>query len=234
MYEEMDRLVGRTVETLDDDTVLFVMSDHGFKPFRRGVDLNAWLLDNGYLALKDGAAKPGKSYLADIDWARTKAYALGLAGIFLNIEGREGQGIVPAADAEAVGRELTAKLTGLRDPENNEVAIHEAMPRETVYHGPYVGSAPDIIIGYNVGYRVSWDAVIGKCGEKVFSDNLKAWSGDHCIHPDLVPGVLFCNRKLDLTDPNIVDLAPTTLDLFGVRKPAYMDGKTLLCTDTSN
>ncbi len=234
MYEKMDRLVGRTVEALDDDTVLFVMSDHGFKPFRRGVDLNAWLLDNGYLALKEGARKPGKSYLADMDWSRTKAYALGLAGIFLNVEGREGQGIVPAGDADALAREITARLTGLRDPENGEVAIHEAMPRETVYHGPYVGSAPDIIIGYNTGYRVSWDAVIGKCGEDVFSDNLKAWSGDHCIHPDLVPGVLFCNRKLDLTDPNIVDLAPTTLDLFGVPKPAYMDGKTLLCADASN
>ncbi len=229
MYERMDKLVGRTMETIDDDTVLFVMSDHGFKPFRRGVDLNAWLLDNGYLALKDGAARPGKSYLADIDWSRTKAYGLGLAGIFLNIEGREGQGIVAPGDAEAVAREIAGKLTGLRDPANGETAIHEAMLRETVYHGPYVETAPDIIIGYDVGYRVSWDAVIGKCGPDVFSDNVKAWSGDHCIHPDLVPGVLFSNRKLDRTDPDILDLAPTVLDLFGVKKPTYMDGESLLC-----
>jgi len=229
MYERMDKLVGRTMETLDDDTVLFVMSDHGFKPFRRGVDLNTWLLDNGYLALKEGSARPSKSYLADIDWSRTKAYGLGLAGIFLNVEGREGHGIVASDDAQAVAREIADKLTGLRDPVSGETAIHEAMLRETVYHGPYVETAPDIIIGYNVGYRVSWDAVIGKCGPDVFSDNRKAWSGDHCIHPDLVPGVLFCNRKIDRTDPNIVDLAPTALDLFGVKKPAYMDGESLLC-----
>ena len=230
----MDDLVGRTVEQIDDDTVLFVMSDHGFKPFRRCVDLNAWLLDHGYLTLNKGVTRPTGSYLADIDWSRTRAYALGLAGIFLNVRGREGQGIVPETDARAVAREIADKLTGLRDPATKTVAIHEAMPRETVYQGPYVEAAPDIIIGYNVGYRVSWDAVIGKCGPDVFSDNLKAWSGDHCVHPDLVPGVLFCNRSLDLSDPNILDLAPTTLDIFGVRKPAYMDGKSLLCDAASN
>jgi len=229
MYERMDKLVGRTMETIEDDTVLFVMSDHGFKPFRRGVDLNAWLLDNGYLALQDSAARPSKSYLADIDWSRTKAYGLGLAGIFLNIKGREGQGIVEPDDAGTLAREIADKLTGLRDPASGETAIHEAMLRETVYHGPYVETAPDIIIGYDVGYRVSWDACIGKCGPEVFSDNVKAWSGDHCIHPDLVPGVLFSNRKLDRTDPDILDLAPTVLDLFGVKKPTYMDGESLLC-----
>ncbi len=234
MYERMDDLVGRTMETLDDDTVLFVMSDHGFKPFRRGVDLNAWLLDNGYLALEEGVERPSGAYLAGIDWSRTKAYALGLAGIFLNVAGREGKGIVPAGETRALAREIADKLTGLRDPDTGEVAIHGAMPRETVYSGPYVESAPDIIIGYNVGYRVSWDAVIGKCAAEVFSDNVKAWSGDHCVHPELVPGVLFSSRKLDLDDPNIVDLAPTTLDLFGVGKPAYMDGKSLLCSDASN
>ena len=105
------------------------------------------------------------------------------------------------------------------------------MPRETIYSGPYVETAPDIILGYNVGYRVSWDAVIGKCGSVVFSDNTKAWSGDHCIHPELVPGVLFCNRKISAEDPSIVDLAPTTLDIFGVKTPPYMDGKSLLCAE---
>jgi predicted AlkP superfamily phosphohydrolase/phosphomutase len=234
MYARMDELVGRTLDELDDDTVLFVMSDHGFKPFRRGVDLNTWLLDNGYLALKEGAARPSASYLTDIDWSRTKAYALGLAGIFLNVTGREGQGTVSRAEAGAVAAEISQKLTGLRDPQGDAIAIHEAMPKETVYRGPYLDAAPDIIIGYTPGYRVSWDAVIGKCGTEVFSDNTKAWSGDHCIHPKLVPGVLFCNRKLNLDDPDIVDVAPTTLDLFGLPKPAYMDGKSLLCAESSN
>ena len=129
---------------------------------------------------------------------------------------------------------MCRKLTGLRDPDTGDVAIHEAMAREAVYWGPYLNEAPDIIVGYDVGSRVSWDSVIGKCGESVFSDNTKAWSGDHCVHPSRVPGVLFCNRKLVGDEPNIIDLAPTVLELFGVPKPPYMDGSSLLCTEHVN
>jgi predicted AlkP superfamily phosphohydrolase/phosphomutase len=229
MYSRMDDLVGRTMAAIDEKTMLIVMSDHGFKPFRRGVDLNAWLEANGYLALTPGAARPGGTYLADVDWTKTRAYALGLAGIYLNVAGREGKGTVPAADADRVAAELAAKLTGLRDPQTGGVAVHEAMPRTRVYRGPYVENAPDVIVGYAPGYRVSWDAVIGKCGREVFSDNTQAWSGDHCIHPDLVPGVLFCNRKLDGNGAGIVDIAPTALETFGIPRPEYMDGKSLLC-----
>lgn len=229
MYRRMDDLVGRALAALDDDTVLFVMSDHGFKPFRRGVDLNAWLLANGYLKLKTGAAASDQAYFADVDWSATKAYAFGLAGLYINQKGREAHGIVSAGEeSRRLVAELAQKLTGLRDPQTNEIAIHEAAPRATVYHGPYNENAPDLIIGYNVGYRVSWDAATGKCGPAVFADNHKAWSGDHCIHPKLVPGVLFSNLELDANDANIIDLAATTLDLFGVPKPEYMEGKSLL------
>jgi len=231
MYRRMDDLVGRTMRAIDDATTLLVMSDHGFKPFRRGVDLNAWLRERGYLHLKEGAPRPSGAYLADIDWDRTQAYALGLAGIYLNLKDREGRGIVGRAEIPQLIRALCGELTGLTDAETGEVAIHEAVPRSAVYCGPYVDAAPDIIIGYNIGYRVSWDAVIGKCGEAVFSDNTKAWSGDHCIHPALVPGILAGNRRLDTAGAEIIDIAPTVLDLLGVRKPAYMDGKSLLCAD---
>jgi predicted AlkP superfamily phosphohydrolase/phosphomutase len=108
------------------------------------------------------------------------------------------------------------------------VAIHQAVRREDVYRGPYVDAAPDLIIGYNVGYRVSWDAANGKCSPEVFSDNTKAWSGDHCIHPDLVPGVLFSNHPLRSERANIVDLAPTVLELLGVKRPHYFDGQSLV------
>jgi predicted AlkP superfamily phosphohydrolase/phosphomutase len=229
LYARMDDLVGRTMAEMDDHTALIVMSDHGFKPFRRCVDLNAWLLANGYLKLKTERASAEHPYLADVDWSRTRAYAIGLAGIYVNQQGREAEGIVPRGEASALAAEIARRLTGLRDPQSDQVAIHEAVARATVYAGPYVDAAPDVIVGYNVGYRVSWDAAIGKCGPAVFSDNTKAWSGDHCIHPALVPGVLFCNRKFPAHSANIVDIAPTALDLLGALTPSYMDGRSLAC-----
>lgn len=228
MYQRMDKLVGRAVDKAGPDTAVFVMSDHGFKTFRRGVDLNAWLRDNGYLKLKGGKRVAEASYLHDIDWAQTRAYAVGLAGIYLNIKGREQHGVVEPSAAVGLINEICSKLTGLIDPDNGEVGVKEAVHRGKVYKGPYTENAPDIIVGYNVGYRVSWDAAIGKCGEPVFSNNVKAWSGDHCVHPALVPGVLFSSIQLNHAEPNIVDMAPTILDLFGFEKPDYMDGKSLL------
>lgn len=231
MYQRMDDLVGRTMAKLDKDTALFVMSDHGFKTFRRGVDLNAWLRDEGYLTLKDGKQVADKPYLADIDWDKTRAYAVGLAGIYINQKDREASGTVaPGKEASELMCELAEKLTGLVDQEKGEIAIKEAVTRKQVYKGPYVENAPDIVVGYNVGWRVSWDSAIGKCAEQVFSDNVKAWSGDHCLHPELVPGTLFSNIPLDSEIANIIDLAPTTLELFGIDKPKYMDGKSLLCS----
>ena len=231
MYQRMDGLVGRTLESIDKDTALFVMSDHGFKPFRRGVDLNAWLLANGYLYLRDGARTSDGVYLADVDWSKTRAYAMGLAGIYINLKGREAHGIVdPARERDELVEKLCNELSGLRDPANDEEAIHRAIPREMAYQGPYVKNAVDVIVGYQVGYRISWDAAVGKCGADVFSDNMNAWSGDHCIHPQLVPGVLFSTLPLNTKDPRIIDIGPTTLELLGVDKPSYMDGESLLCS----
>lgn len=231
LYREMDALVGKTLDEVGRDTALFVMSDHGFKPFRRGVDLNAWLRDQGHLVLKGDKSTTNEIYLADIDWSRTRAYAIGLAGIYLNLKGREAQGIVaPGEEAAALVTSICQQLTGLIDSQTGGVAIHEAVPRERVYQGPYVEGASDIIVGYNVGYRVGWDAAVGKCGGDVFSDNMNAWSGDHCIHPDLVPGILFSNIPL-AEAPKITDIGPTALELLGISKPGYMDGRSLLCAE---
>lgn len=226
LYARMDELVGRTMaECDDDDTVLLVISDHGFNPFRRGIDLNVWLEQNGYLALKpDGR---GKKYLAGVDWSRTRAFCLGLAGIWLNVKGREAQGIVEPGEADALRDELCAKLTGLRDEAKGEVAINRAFNAHKIYAGPYKVESPDLIIGYNRGYRVSWEAAIGQVTDQLFHDNNKAWSGDHCIDPKLIPGVLFCNRRIEAAHPRLMDLGPTVLDLFGVEVPAHMDGKPL-------
>jgi hypothetical protein len=224
IYRRNDQLVGRTLERLRGDDMLMVISDHGFASFRRGVNLNAWLLEQGYLALKDGADGSAE-WLRDVDWSRTRAYSLGLVGIFVNLEGREAHGIVkPGEEYEALKSELVARLSGLRDEERDAVGITEVFDTRKLYAGPYIGNAPDMIVGYNSGYRVSWDGASGVVAAAVFEDNVKAWSGDHCIDPRQVPGVLFCTHSIDREDPALVDIAPTALELFGVEPPRHMDG----------
>jgi predicted AlkP superfamily phosphohydrolase/phosphomutase len=228
LYMRADKLVGKVFEYVDDSTALFVISDHGFASFERGVDLNSWLLENGYLKLKEGATGES-SYLKDIDWEHTRAYTFGLAGVYINEQGRESQGIVkPGSEAAALKRELAAKLSGLRDEERDRLGIRQAWPSDSLYTGPYLDAAPDLIIGFADGYRASWDVAVGKVTGSVFSDNTKAWSGDHCIDPHLVPGVIFCNRQILAENPGIEDMAPTALDLFGIQPPPYMEGRSVL------
>ena len=226
LYQRADDLVGEVLEQIDKDTVLFVISDHGFKSFVRAINLNSWLHQNNYLKLKNGdySAK----YFQNIDWENSKAYAVGLAGIYLNMKGREKFGCVqPGEEAKKIKSEIIEKLTGFVDPTFGKVAINEVFASEKIYSGPYLNEAPDLIIGYNDGYRISWDAAIGKTTKEVFADNTKCWSGDHGIDPRLVPGVLFSNRKVQSENLSIADIAPTVLELFGIQTPSYMDGKAL-------
>jgi predicted AlkP superfamily phosphohydrolase/phosphomutase len=147
--------------------------------------------------------------------------------VYLNLRGREAQGIVGEDEAATLRREIAHKLTGLRDDEGGSVAILKAYDATDIYRGPYIGAAPDLIVGYAEGYRASWEAAVGKVSQRVFEDNVKAWCGDHCVDPSLVPGVLFSNRKIAADDPGIEDLAPTALGLFGVPAPVWMEGKSL-------
>jgi predicted AlkP superfamily phosphohydrolase/phosphomutase len=227
LYIDMDRLVGETLRHVDQDCALFVLSDHGFRAFRRGVNLNAWLKREGYLTLL-GDKDESEEYFDGIDWSRTKAYTFGLGGVYLNLHGREAQGTVAPEEADELKRELAAKLSGLRDEQMSAEAIVEAYESSVIYKGPYLGGAPDLIIGYADGYRASWDAAAGKVTAHVFEDNNKAWSGDHCVDPQLVPGVLFSNREMIADDPGIEDMAPTALRLFGVEPPAWMEGKAVV------
>jgi predicted AlkP superfamily phosphohydrolase/phosphomutase len=204
-----------------------VLSDHGFTSFRRGVNLNRWLLDNGYLALKPGCDGSAE-WLRDVDWSKTRAYALGLTSLFLNLKGREASGIVePGEHAAGLKKELVARLSGLVDDATGEVAIRELFDTARLYTGPYLENAPDLLPGYNRGYRVSWNCATGMVAGPIFEDNSKAWSGDHCVDPRLVPGVLFTSRRIDADDPALVDIAPTALRLFGLEPPSYMEGKPL-------
>jgi predicted AlkP superfamily phosphohydrolase/phosphomutase len=226
LYRRMDDMVGRIRRQLDSEALLLVISDHGFKSFARGFNLNGWLWQNGYLALKDGAKSSGE-WFRDVDWSRTRAYGMGLNGLYINQQGREREGIVaPGAETDALKRELAQKLHGLVDPSMGNVGVTAVWDCNAVYTGPYRENAPDLLLGYAAGCRASWDTVTGKVTPAIFEDNVKAWSGDHCVDARLVPGVLFANKKIVADDPAIVDVAPTLLDLFGLPRPPHFDGKT--------
>jgi predicted AlkP superfamily phosphohydrolase/phosphomutase len=228
LYRRMDDLVGRTMaRCCQEDTLLLVISDHGFNGFRRGLDLNRWLEENGYLAFHDG--RRNEEFLAGVDWSRTRAFAVGLTGIFVNLKGKFSQGIVePGAEAEKLRNEIAQRLTGLVDPQTGASAIKQTYVTSKVYRGPYKEHAPDLIPGYQRGYRVSWETAVGRGTKSVFHDNTKAWSGDHCIDPSLIPGVLFANHPVQTEKCRLMDIGPTVLDLFGVPVPDHMDGKPLV------
>lgn len=226
MYMRMDQLVGKTRAKLAKDDVLFVISDHGFASFRRCVNLNTWLMKEGYLVTKNGVS--GKDYFQDVDWSKTKAFAVGLAGLYINRRGRERHGIVSEAEFEPLQKEIARKLEALQDPADSKQAIKQVYLSQQAYRGVYAEQAPDLIVGYNRGYRVSWDSITGAIESEVFSDNLKAWSGDHHVDPRDVPGVFFSNKNLKVENPHLMDLAPTVLDLFAVKVPRYMEGRVIL------
>lgn len=227
LYERMDRLVGRTMQQCDGtDTLLLVLSDHGFNSFRRGIDLNRWLEENGYLTVDD--ARRDEDYLAGIDWQNTRAFTIGLSGIFLNLKDRFSQGIVESgAEAERLRNEIVERLGQLVDPVTGLCPFKRIYQATQIYHGPYKHHAPDLIVGYDRGYRVSWEAANGKTSREIFHANLRAWSGDHCVDPSVVPGVLFCNRPLLTENPRLIDIGPTVLEVYGIEAPAYMDGQPL-------
>ena len=210
--------------------VLMVISDHGFSSFRRGVNLNAWLLREG-LSGAQARRRRQRRMAARRRLVATRARtALGPdRHVPEPARAAKQQGIVePGAEAARSRPRSSRKLNGLRDADKSDGrrSAKRSTPA-TLYAGPYLENAPDLLIGYNAGYRISWDCATGVVAGPVFEDNMKAWSGDHCIDPRLVPGVFFCNRSIDADEPALVDIAPTALQLFGIEPPAYMDGRPL-------
>ena len=220
----MDALVGKTASHVGKRDVLIVLSDHGFSSFDRGVNINTWLAQEGFL--KTVEAGSGGRYLQGINWSATSAYSFGLAGIYLNLKGRESKGSVEPEAESRIKTDITQRLMALVDPVTGRRPVHAIHDAAKVYQGPYARSGPDLVVGFAEGYRFSWKAAIGEMEKEVFTFNTRSWGGDHCVDRSLVPGIFFCNRKLDLSaGVGLVDMAPTVLDFFGVPVPAHMDGK---------
>jgi predicted AlkP superfamily phosphohydrolase/phosphomutase len=229
-YEKADRMVGKILKALDKDTVLIILSDHGFSSFRRAVNLNRWLLEQGFLALKPGVEESA-GFLENIDWSKTKAYALGFGGIYLNRIAREYYGIVAETEVKALKNELKEKLRSFIDPKTGKNAVYAVYLQEEIFQGQASGDAPDLFVGFNEGYRASWQTALGAVPRTLIDDNKRKWSGDHLVDPHFVPGVIFSNKKLGLTEPTIIDLSPTILKLYGIQFPRNIPGKPLLNID---
>ncbi len=228
LYKQVDDAIGQALETVDDRTLLFVMSDHGFTSFRRQFNLNSWLMDAGYVRPRISRVQSVNSLFADVDWKRTKAYGLGINGLYLNLRGREVHGTIsPGNEADDLCRELAERLLGVRDPQTGDQVISRVHRARDIYSGPYASDGPDLIVAYSDHYRASWDTILGGFPREVVLDNTDAWSGDHCVDSTVVPGVLLCNRAVHSEQPALEDLAPTILTEFGVPVPAEMTGKNL-------
>ena len=217
LYEGLDAIVTDTLATLGPDDLLVVMSDHGFTSWRRAFHLNSWLRDHGYLALTDPTRRDDPGFFGNVDWSRTRAYAVGLNGLYVNLKGRERDGIVDTSARSALVDEITAKLLGTIDPAAGGAAITRVYRREDVFH--LTGNedvAPDLVVGYAKGTRGSDESALGGLPREVIVDNTSAWSGDHCMDHEAVPGILLASRPLRRSAATIQDLAAAILAEFGI------------------
>jgi predicted AlkP superfamily phosphohydrolase/phosphomutase len=243
VYQRLDRMVARVIETVGEDVIVIIVSDHGCTSWRRSVRFNTWLWREGFLALTgdqlqeavpgpvaattdaEGQAVP----FSQVDWDRTSAYAVGCGKIYLNLRGREGRGTVtPGAEAEALEEEITTRLLSWRDPATGKPVVNNVYRSRDVQWGPLMDRAPELIVGLRSGYRIAWASISRIALGEPLVDNVGKLSGDHVsVDFKLVPGTLLSNVRLDLTNgqPHIMDIAPTVLDGFGLDVPDAVDGR---------
>jgi predicted AlkP superfamily phosphohydrolase/phosphomutase len=239
-YQIMDSIVGEAMAAAEKkNAALIVMSDHGFATWRKSINYNTWLVQNGYLVVKSGVETKARNlellfdhgeFWENVDWSKTRAYAMGLGNVYINVRGREAQGVVqPGAEYDALKRELKTKLEAIVDPENGEKPVSRVVLREEAYREFDPNLIPDLFVTNNVGYRVSWQTSLGGIQKNLLEVNKRTWSGDHCsVDPLLVKGIFFYNRKLTTArEPYIADIYPTVLDLMQLKAPYRMDGVAL-------
>ena len=224
-YIDADIMLGRTLDWAAEnapDAIIMAISDHGFETFSRGLNVNNWLQEHGFA--KMGPFRPSEPL--NIDWAESRAYALGINGIYVNLAGRESRGIVKPEDKQALLDEISRTLLAEIDPKTGRHIVDTVYQTDRVYSGPYVKTlAPDLQVGYARGYRASWATGLASFGDSVVEDNTNTWGADHCIATHLVPGIIVCNRPLTAQEPGLIDMAPTILRRFGITPPATLEGR---------
>jgi predicted AlkP superfamily phosphohydrolase/phosphomutase len=228
-YKRMDATVAQVRKQLGKDDTLLILSDHGFHNYRRGLHVNQWLRQQGLLALRGNAASSTREFLIDVDWSKTKAYAVGTGQVYFNLQGREREGIVPPDQAAALAQQIKTGLLALRDKERGDaIAVKNVYAGAEVFKGGRADSAPDLQIAFAENYRTSWETILGGVPAALFADNDKKWSGDHAASDVAdTPGILIANRPLARTAANIADLAPTACAFFSKAVPAEYTGKSV-------
>ena len=230
-YRRFDSFVGRLAAAAGPKATLMVLSDHGFAPVQHMVHLNAWLRDEGYLVQDEDRSDKRRAFWSDVDWHRTRAYAVGLSHIYVNLRGRERLGIVAPGTAYArLCNEIAEKLTRLTDPSTRHSVVSRVLLRDELYSGPHVDRSGDLVVAFQPGYRTSEQTAVGAIATDVVVPNRReSWTADHCsIDPDEVPGILICNRPLRTEHARLLDIAPTVLNLLGVPVPKELEGTSLV------
>ncbi|WKZ56840.1 MAG: alkaline phosphatase family protein [Bdellovibrionota bacterium] len=226
-YRQMDLALKDTLAKVGSDATVLIASDHGFGHFTREFHLSSWLVQEGYTKLKVPLGETEGDVYNIVDWSKTRAYALGINGIYVNMIGREKNGIVAPTDAQALKDEIAAKLIAVTDPQNGNAIISNVYDSLRIYSGPFMALAPDLQVGYRPNYRVSDEGILGKFPATIIGDRTNKWASDHCIDPIFVPGVLLSNREIRIQDPAIWDMAPSILTLMGLPTPRSMTGRNI-------
>jgi predicted AlkP superfamily phosphohydrolase/phosphomutase len=226
LYHEMDKMLGFCMAQMKDGETVMIMSDHGFGPWYRAFRLNTWLYENGYLNLEPGVKPEDVQVLHGVNWKTTRAYAMGFNGLYLNQIGRERGGTVgPGREKEQLMAELISRLEAVRDPENGKRVIKKVYTAKELYTGKYQRNAPDLVMGYDWGYRGADESALGELPPELLVDNLRKWSGDHAGDYTNIPGILVTNRQIQMENPSLFDLTPTVLAHFNIPKTDEMIGK---------
>ncbi len=222
-----DKFLGEVLAKIDNNTLLLVASDHGFTSFEKAVSVNTLLVNNGLMIRSVPIGDSEDPLFQNVNWEKTKAYSLGFNSVYINLKNREPLGIVSEQEKLNVEQEIIDLLENLKDEKGNKV-VNKVYRSSDVYSGEYLKNAPDLIIGFNPGFRMSWQTAVGGFSKEVVFPNEKKWVGDHLIDPEFVPGVLFSNTKFNINKTSQLNIAPTILDAFSIKVPQQMDGKSLL------